>query len=488
MSTVTPSEGGTATATVTPTEGGLQAPTRHPIPWKSPDYNNRESLFAELERVFDLCHGCRRCVSLCNAFPTLFDLVDESKTLEIDGVSKHDYWRVVDHCYLCDLCYQTKCPYIPPHEWNIDFPHLMLRAKAVRFQEGEGGGYRADGDGNNGDGNRQSAGKVTLAEKVLSSTDAVGKLAGIPVVVNAVNAANKSPSLRKLLERALGVHRAASLPEYHADTLRKRHNRSATVTGDAAAQPSPAPRATPKTRGKVAIFATCYGNYNEPDLGDDLIAVLRHNDIEVTLLAAERCCGMPKLELGDLRAVEKAMKFNLPELEKMVAQGWDIIAPVPSCVLMLRQELPLLFPENDAVQRVAAAVFDPFEYLMERHRAGLLNTDFKQSLGKVAYHVACHQRVQKIGFQTRNCLQLVPETTVTAIERCSGHDGTYGVKSRFYEAAMRIGKPVVGKVKQAEADHYGSDCPMAGRFIQHGMSDGSRTEHPISLLRAAYQI
>lgn len=454
-----------------PAEGGLAAPTRHPVDWKNPQFYDQPSLLDELERVFDHCHGCRRCVNLCNAFPTLFDLVDASATLEMDGVDRQDYWKVVDHCYLCDLCYQTKCPYIPPHEWNIDFPHLMLRAKAVKHAQGGGKG---------------SPDRVTVSEKILSSTDMVGKLASIPIIVNGVNAANKSKTWRKLLEKTLGVDQRAALPEYHNDTLRKRY-----ANGHAKGQNKKQninARIAARTRGKVALFATCFGNYNEPDLGDDLIAVLRHNGIEVTLINKECCCGMPKLELGDLRAVEKAKQVNIPPLDEAVANGWDIIAPVPSCVLMLRQELPLLFAEDDAVQRVAAATFDPFEYLMTRHREGLLNTNFQKSLGKVAYHAACHQRVQKIGAQTRRCLQLVPDTEVVTIERCSGHDGTYGVKSKFYPTALAIGKPVVRRVKQAKADHYGSDCPMAGRFIQHGMADGSQTEHPISLLRSAYQI
>ena len=455
-------------ASTSPTEGGLEAPTRHPVDWKNPRFYDEPALLDELERVFDHCHGCRRCVSLCNAFPTLFDLVDGSKTLEMDGVARHDYWKVVDHCYLCDLCYQTKCPYIPPHEWNIDFPHLMLRAKAVKFTGGGPGG-------------------VTVGEKILSSTDAVGKLAGIPIVVNGVNAAARSKPLRKLLDHALGVHPEAGIPHYHghSDTLRKRHASRARA-GD---EKTPPPvRTAGRTSGKVAIFTTCFGNYNAPQLGEDLIKVLQHNEIAVTLVDGEKCCGMPKLELGDLRAVEKAKQANLPELAGRVADGWDIIAPVPSCVLMLRQEWPLLFPDEEAVQRVAEAVFDPFEYLMERYRKGRLNTAFKKPLGTVAYHVACHQRVQKIGQQTKHCLQLVPGTEVVAIERCSGHDGTYGVKTKFYEAAAKIRRPVVNKVRQAEADHYGSDCPMAGGFIAHGLADGSKTEHPISLLRAAYDI
>ncbi len=438
-------------------EGNLEAPTRHPLNWKDPEFYNSESLFKELERVYDLCHGCRRCNSLCAAFPTLFDLVDESSTFEVDGVAKQDYWKVVDHCYLCDLCYSTKCPYTPPHEWNIDFPHLMLRAKAVRFQEG----------------------KVKSSEKILANTDTVGKLSTIPVVVNAVNSANKVKTLRKLLDKALGVHPDAKVPNYDPKPLRKRGIGQST---SASAMPAG------DTSGKVAIFATCFGNYNEPDLAEDMVKVLRHNDIEVSLVDQEQCCGMPKFELGDLEAVARAKEANVPALAKMVDAGWDIMAPVPSCVLMFRQELPLMFPDDAQVQKVADAIYDPFEYLMLRHKAGLLKTEFSNSLGKVAYHVACHQRVQMIGQKTKQCLELIPDTEVQSVERCSGHDGTYGVKTRSYDAAMKIAKPVVNKVKQIEADHYGSDCPMAGRFIEHGLSDGTTTSHPISLMRKAYAI
>ena len=474
-------------------EGGLEAPTRHPIDWKNPAFYDQAALFDELTRVFDLCHGCRRCVSLCEAFPTLFDLVDASQTLEIDGVARDDYWRVVDQCYLCDLCYQTKCPYIPPHEWNIDFPHLMLRAKAVKFRQN----------------------KVRLSEKILASTDAVGKLAGIPIVVNAVNAANKNKPARKLLNYALGVDPRARVPAYHADTLQKRRAKqlkqrepdaAETIDIDSDIYPSELVMQSPRrpsdvdndaaheeriirhTTGKVALFATCYANYNEPQLGEDLIKVLEHNGVQVELPSSLRCCGMPKLELGDLESVERAMRANLSILESFVERGFDVIAPVPSCVLMFRQELPLLFAENSTVRAVGEAFFDPFEYLMVRHRDGLLNTDFAQPLGKIAYHVACHQRVQKIGLQTKQCLQLVPDTEVRVIERCSGHDGTYGVKARFFDAAGKIARPVVRQINEANADHYCSDCPMAGRFLQHQRADGSETAHPISLLRRAYEI
>ena len=445
-------------ASKTTSEGNLEAPTRHPLDWKNAEFYDEQSLLKELERVFDLCHGCRRCVSLCQSFPTLFDLVDESDTFEVDGVAKDDYWKVVDHCYLCDLCYMTKCPYTPPHEWNIDFPHLMLRAKAVKYKKGD----------------------VMTRDRILTSTDAVGKFAGIPIIAQTVNAVNRMKPARKAMDKILGVHPEAKLPEYHSNKLRSRLKQRIGMS----AEGKPAGR----TKGKVALFATCYGNVNEPDVGDDFVAVFEHNDIPVTIAEKEQCCGMPKLELGDLDAVQRAKDANIPVLARLVDQGWDIVAPIPSCALMFRQELPLMFPDDADVQKVGKAIFDPFEYLMLRHKEGMLKTDFKKPLGKVAYHVACHQRVQNVGLKTRDLLALVPDTEVQAIERCSGHDGTYAVKSEFHEHAMKIGRPVVNKIKQMEADHYGSDCMMAGHHIANGLRDGRQPEHPMTLLRTAYGI
>ncbi len=438
-------------------EGSTQAPTRHPLGWQEPEFHDEEALFGELERVFDICHGCRRCFSLCHAFPTLFDLIDESETGELDGVEREAYWDVVDNCYLCDMCYMTKCPYVPPHPWNVDFPHLMLRAKAVKFQRGE----------------------VRLRDRLLTSTDRVGTLAGIPVVAQTVNRANRMPLARRALEKTLGVHRKAPVPEYHSDTLRRR------LGGRDG--PALEPVATEDTRGQVVLFGTCYCNYNRPDMGEDLVAVFEHNGIPVRLAERERCCGMPKLEAGDLESVHKARDANIPVLAKLVDEGWDIVAPVPSCVLMFKQELPLMFPDDPDVAKVKEHFFDPFEYLDKRHRAGKLRTDFTQSLGSVAYHVACHLRVQNIGLKTRDVLKLVPDTRISPVARCSGHDGTYAVKAEFYEIAQKIARPVVNKVREADPDHYASDCPMAGDQIQHGLGQGL-AEHPLRLLRTAYGI
>lgn len=438
-------------------EGNLEAPTRHPLGQDQPGFWDPAALEAEQERVFHICHGCRRCVSLCQAFPTLFDLVDASPTLEVDGVAKADYARVTEQCYLCDLCYQTKCPYTPPHPWNVDFPHLMLRAKAVRFRE-------------------QGA---PLAARLLASTREVGRLASLPGVAQAVNAANRQPLARKLLQSTLGVHAEARLPTYHAPTARQRlhHLRSG-----AAATPAG------RTSGKLAIFATCYCDHAAPAVVEDLAAILAHNAIPTRLVERESCCGMPRLELGDLDTVRRYKEDNIPVLARMAREGWDFTAAVPSCVLMFKQELPLMFPDDAEVELVRQRFFDPFEYLMERHRAGLLDTAFRQPLGRIAWHVACHQRVQKIGPKTREILELVPGTEIVTIERCSGHDGTYGVKRATYPLARKLAAPVEKRVAESAPQHFVSDCPMAAGHIAHGLDDQPPAEHPLSLLRKAYGI
>jgi len=438
-------------------EGSLEAPTRHPLDWRNPSFYDEAALDKELERVFDICHGCRRCFSLCNSFPTLFDAIDEAPSAELDTVDKKVYWDVVDHCYLCDMCYMTKCPYVPPHPWNLDFPHLMLRAKAVKAKKGE----------------------VRLRDKILSATDMVGSIAGIPVVAQAVNAVNKTELGRKLLDATLGVAVDAPVPDYHSNTARKRlagHEAELEV------------RPTAETRGKVVLFTTCYGNRNEPDLNLDLVKVFEHNGIPVKIVSQEKCCGMPKLELGDLETVARHKETNIPALKQAIDEGYDIVAPIPSCVLMFKQELPLMFPEDAAVQQVKSRIFDPFEYLMLRHKAGLLRTDFASELGKVSYHVPCHLRVQNIGLKTRDVLNLVPDTAIDVIERCSGHNGTYAVKKEFRPASVKIGKPVMNRVEKASPDHYTSDCPMAGHQIETGLKDPKEATHPLKLLRQAYGI
>ncbi len=440
-------------------EGSLEAPTRHPLDWRNPDFYDQASADAELERVFNICHGCRRCVSLCNAFPTLFDLIDETKSGEIDGVDKADFGKVVDQCYLCDICYMTKCPYVPPHPWNVDFPHVMLRAKAIKFRQGE----------------------TNFRDKTLTSTDRVGKLATIPVVVQMVNKANRTPAVRRAMQKLIGVHAKRWLPPYAT-------RRFAKLAPESKSWPVKAGERTP---GKVAIFASCYVNFNEPGIGLDLIRVLEHNEIPYVLVEKEACCGMPKLELGDLDAVERLKNANMPELARLASEGFAILTPIPSCTLMFKSELPLIFPGDGQVKAVAEAMFDPFEYLIARDKDGLLKKTFSTPLGKVSYHVPCHSRVQNIGQKTREVLEWIPDTSVNTVERCAGHDGTWGVKTEHFETAMKIGRPVFRQMEQAAPDYISSDCPIAGRAILQGIEEAAtpahpKKAHPLTLLRIAY--
>ncbi len=443
-------------------EGSLEAPTRHPLDWKNPQFYEQAAVEKELERVFDICHGCRRCVNLCTAFPTLFDLVDESSTMEVDGVAKADYGKVVDQCYLCDMCYMTKCPYVPPHPWNVDFPHVMLRAKAAKFQKG---GF-------------------SFRDKLLSSTDTLGKFAGIPIVTQAVNAVNKNALSRKLLQSALGVHKDRELPPFASSKFRSSFAESknhAVKDGE-------------RTPGKVAVFSTCYVNYNEPGLGHDLLALLAHNEIPYILVEKEACCGMPKLELGDLQSVDALKQKNIPPLARLARDGYAILSAVPSCTLMFKQELPLMYPDEPDTIAVRDAMFDPFEYFVARKKDGLLKTDFKEALGTVSYHIPCHSRVQNMGQKTREMLEAVPGTTVNTVERCAGHDGTWGVKEEYFEKSMKIGRPVFRQMADAGGtppDYVSSDCPIASRHIMQGIRDGgteiqAEKAHPLTLLRKAY--
>ena len=427
-------------------EGSLEAPVRHPLNWQDEDFYNEQFLNDELERVFNICHGCRRCVSLCKAFPTLFDLIDESETFEVDSVDKADYKKVVDQCYLCDLCYMTKCPYVPPHEWNVDFPHLMLRAKAIQFKKGE----------------------TKKSYKVLTSPQQVGSVASKPVISSIVNWSNSNKIIRKITENIMGVHADAVVPKYHSKTLTKLFVEDNIVS-----------------KFKVAIFGTCYGEYNDPKSVIDLVDVLRHNNVEVKLIKNTQCCGMPKMELGDLETVIKYANENITPLKKLVGDGYKLIAPIPSCVLMFKSELPMIISDNEDIKLISKAFFDPFEYLSFLNDSAQLDTNFSAIDKEVLYQMACHQRVQNIGSHTKKILGLIPDLGVNIAERCSGHNGTYGVRKETHTYAVTIGKPVAKKITD-NTDLVVSDCVMAGNHIAHIATQNIEAIHPITLVKMAY--
>ena len=284
---------------------------------------------------------------------------------------------------------------------------------------------------------------------------------------------------RAAMQAVLGVHKDRELPPYAARKFRS------SVKGNG----SFPVRDGKNAPGKVAIFATCYANYNEPQMGHDLVALLEHNEVPWTLVESEVCCGMPKFELGDVKGVDALKRKNIPVLAKYAREGYAILAPVPSCALMFKQEIPLMYPEDADAAAVRDAMFDPFEYFVLRKKDGLLKTDFKEPLGKVSYHIPCHSRVQNMGQKTREALEMVPGTELNVVERCSGHDGTWGVKEEYFDNSMKIGRPVFRQMAQGEPAYVSSDCPIAARHIMQGMGDDAGKAvkaHPLTLLRKAY--
>jgi glycerol-3-phosphate dehydrogenase subunit C len=432
--------------------------TRHPIPWRDPAWLDEQALSAELDRVASICNGCRRCAGHCNAFPLLFQAFDRTPGVKATGLPRTVYWEVADNCYQCDRCFRSTCPYVPPHALEVDFPQLMLRTKAVR----------------------RRAAPVSRADRLLADTEAVGRIAGIPVVAPLVNVLGRTGVGRNLLDRTLGVHPRAPLPPLHADSARDRLQRRS--------RPAIEPLDTPETTGRVILFTTCHVNHSEPAIAEDLVAVFEYNGITVDLAAQERCCGMPQWEAGDLELIARYKETNIPELKGLVDRGFDVVAPLPSCVLMFKQYLPLLFPDDPEVLAVSRRVFDPFEYLWWRHRAGLLRTDFAASLGRVGYHQPCHLRAQGLGHGARDVLALVPGTQIELHEGCAGHGEAYGLRRRTREASEAIARPVVQKLQTSQPDHYGSDCPQAARQFKAALKGLGAPKHPLRLLRIAYGI
>ena len=443
-------------------EGSLEAPTRHPIPWQDPDFYDETKLDAEMRRIFDICHGCRRCFNLCDSFPRLFDLIDESRTGELDAVDSKDFKPVVDACTLCDMCFMTKCPYVPPHEFNLDFPHLMLRYRAVEA--------RKHG--------------VPKIDRELAKTDRNAKLASLaPAIANWAGRLDNKRT-RPLLEKQMGLHPEAALPKFAGRSFVRRARAGSPAVNEAA----------PAFGRKAVLYATCFTNYNDPEVGLAAQAVLARNGVE-TKVVHPRCCGMPLLEQGDLAGVAAAAKQVAQDLAAWIEQGYDIIAPVPSCSLMLKFEWPLIVPQDDAIRRLAQATFDISEYVVDIARKEGLAPGMAPIEGGVTIHIACHARAQNMGQKGAEMLRLIPDTKVTVIERCSGHGGAWGFKKANFETALKVGRPVARQARQSGHGTVTSECPLAGVHIGQGMDrvggEGPRPEvvaHPVQLLARAYGI
>ena len=441
-------------------EGSLDAPTRHPLAWNDPDFADPEKLDAEMRRVFDICHGCRRCFNLCDSFPRLFDLVDQSASGELHDVKSEDFAQVVEACTLCDLCFMTKCPYVPPHEFNLDFPHLMLRYRHAELRRGEGGDGMA---------------------RELARTDRNGKLgdAVAPLANWAVARGNKLT--RPLMEKVADIHRDAALPSFHSKTFLRQ----------AKSEPVAINREAPAFGRKAVLYATCFVNYHNPGIGMAARAVLARNGVESEVVYP-RCCGMPQFEQGDLAKVAESARAVAATLLPWIEKGYDVVALVPSCALMLKFEWPLVLPEDAAIKKLSEATFDVSEYVVDIAKREGLAPGLKSVDGGVALHIACHARAQNMGQKATEMLRLIPGADLTVIERCSGHGGSWGVHKENFEVALKIGKPVARQAKDSGKRQIASECPLAGAHILQGIerqggSPPTHAPHPIEILARAYE-
>jgi glycerol-3-phosphate dehydrogenase subunit C len=441
-------------------EGSLDAPTRHPIDWQSPDFWDEAKLDAELRRVFDICHGCRRCFNLCDSFPRLFDMVDATQSGEVHDLPSGDFKKVVDACTLCDMCFMTKCPYVPPHEFNLDFPHLMLRARAVEA--------RKQG--------------LPLAHRELTKTDRNGKLAGALAPLANWASSTTNALTRPVLEKLAGVDREASLPRFHGTTFAVRARREAVAVNAKA----------PAFGRKAALYATCFVNYNNPAIGMALRAVLAHNGVACEV-AYPRCCAMPQLEQGRLDKVAEAARAVAAAFAPRIDAGEDIVALTPSCALMLKFEWPLIVPDDKLVLKLAKATFDASEYVVDIAKREGLAPGLKPLPGGVAVHLACHARAQNMGPKAAEMLRLIPEADVAVIERCSGHGGSWGIFKENFQTALKVGKPVARSARQEAKTFLASECPLAGEHIVQGLqrlddkpASIEHSFHPIELFAKAY--
>jgi glycerol-3-phosphate dehydrogenase subunit C len=433
------------------------APFRHVIDWQNPDFTDFAKLEAEMERVFDICHGCRRCFNLCDSFPVLFDMIDETPSGELEGVPKDKFKDVVDACTLCDMCFMTKCPYVPPHEFNLDFPHLMLRYRV--YENGKG--------------------VPSLADKELVETDRNGAIGSAlnPLMNWAVGLDNKLT--RPIMEAVVGIDRNAALPTFDRPTF-----------VNAAKNAPPRDTNAPAAGRKAALYATCFVNYNNTAIGIAAQAVLSKNGVETKVVHPE-CCGMPQLELGDIKDVADRAKKVAAYMRPIIEDGYRIVALVPSCALMLKFEWPLILPDNEDVAFLSKNTSDLSEYIVDIAKKEGLAPGMKPIEGGVTLHLACHARAQNMGQKGAEMLRYIPAPDVQVVERCSGHGGSWGVKKGNFETAMKVGKPVARQVAKNDKAFVASECPLAGTHVLQGVAaiEGATLPakiHPIELVAQAY--
>tara|TARA_Y100000590_G_scaffold461521_1_gene623295 strand:- start:703 stop:2034 length:1332 start_codon:yes stop_codon:yes gene_type:complete len=440
-------------------EGSTQAPTRHPINFDHPDFLDEKKLDEEMRRVFDICHGCRRCFNLCDSFPKLFQMIDESKDENVESLTSNQFAPVVDSCTLCDMCFMTKCPYVPPHEFNLDFPHLMLRYRMFQKKEN----------------------KLPATPKQLAQIDRNAKIGIIfSLLINWVSNV-KSKFLRKLLELISGIDKRVKLPRYNSGTFTnyfKKNNNAINLE-------------SPKKDRKVVIYSTCFVNFNRKDTGIAALKVLKKNGVEVQE-AYPGCCGMPFLEQADLPKVVAQAKKVSNDLIKWIDKGYRVITLTASCGLMLKFEWPLILPKDENIIKLSKNVSDIDEYVVDIAQKEGLTEGLKEIDGGVTVHHACHARAQNMGIKARDMLKLIPNIKIDVVERCAGHGGTFGVMKKTHDIALKVGRPTARQIKKKNNKYLASDCPLAGKHLKQLEEDtniiSDEALHPIEILAKSYKL
>jgi len=443
-------------------EGSTQAPTRHPINFNHPDFLNKKKLDEEMRRVFDICHGCRRCFNLCDSFPTLFDMIDGSKNEDVESLSNDQFAPVVDACTLCDMCFMTKCPYVPPHEFDLDFPHLMLRYRTFQKKQN----------------------KLSVIPAQLAQIDRNGKI-GVMFsgLINWVSNI-KSTFLRKILELITGIDKRVKLPVYNSETFTNYFKNNNNNNNNINIK-------FPNKNRKVVIYSTCFVNFNKKNTGIAALKVLKKNGVEVKE-AYPGCCGMPYLEQGDLPKVVKQAKKVSKDLLKWVDKGYQVVTLTASCGLMLKFEWPLLLPENNDIKKLSKNISDIDEYIVDISKKEGLTEGLEEIDGGVTVHHACHARAQNMGNKARDMLKLIPNIKIDVVERCAGHGGTFGVMKETHNLALKVGRPTAREIKNKNNKYMVSDCPLAGKHLKQLEQDtkisNDEALHPIELFAKAYKL
>ena len=440
-------------------EGSLSAPTRDVVDWKNPEYLNEEALDAEMRRQFEVCHSCRRCFNLCESFPTLFDLIDESKNEDLESVDSKEFPKVVDNCTLCDMCFMTKCPYVPPHEFNIDFPHLMLRYRTLQ----------------------KTKGQLNKIPQELAKIDRNAKIASIAPSIANWGSDKENLITRKPLQTLTGIDQNAELPKFEKKTyIQKSKDITKDINKDA-----------PAYGRKVAIYSTCYVNYNNTSVGVAAEKVLLHNGVEVKPVYPG-CCGMPYLEQSQHEKVVKQSELVSNELCKLIDDGYDIVTLTASCGLMLKFEWPLLNPENEKIKKLSKHTYDIDQYISDISKKEGLTNGLSQVDGGITVHNSCHARAQNMGNKALEMLRNLPETKVDVVERCAGHGGTFGVMKDTRKAAVKYGRTTARQIKNKKTKYVVSECPLASKHLDGLLNENTEEEiismHPIEILSKSYNL